>query len=81
MRRAAKRSALSIKATDSEIVVVDELKLEEPKTRLMANALSLLVGDNSALILIPDKESSVDVIRATNNHLMQKSYGKLFKYS
>ncbi len=67
MRRAALRSALSVKANDSEIVVVDELKLDEPKTRLRANALSLRVGDNSALILIPDKESSVDVIRATNN--------------
>jgi large subunit ribosomal protein L4 len=55
MRRAALRSALSVKANDSEIVVVDELKLDEPKTRLMANALSLLVGDNSALILIPDR--------------------------
>ena len=67
MRRAALRSALSVKAGESSIVVVDELKLDEPKTRLMVNALTNLVGDGSALILIPNKESNVDVIRATNN--------------
>jgi len=67
MRRAALRSALSVKAGDSQIVVVDELKLDEPKTRLMAAALNILVGSGSTLILIPDKESTTDVIRATNN--------------
>lgn len=67
MRRAALRSALSVKAGDSEIIVVDELKLDEPKTRLMVTALNALVGENTALILIPDKESNAEVIRATNN--------------
>ena len=67
MRRAALRSALSVKAGESQIVVVDELKLAEPKTRLMALALNALVGSSSALILVPDVESTVDVVRATNN--------------
>lgn len=67
MRRAALRSALSVKASDAEIVVVDELKLDAPKTKLMAAALNSLVGDNSALVLVPDLESNADVIRATNN--------------
>lgn len=67
MRRAALRSALSVKAGDSEIIVIDELKLDEPKTRLMVAALNALVGDDTALILIPDKESNAEVIRATNN--------------
>src|SRR4051812_13405481 len=39
MRRAAIRSALSVKAAESGIVVVDMLTLPEPKTRLMAQAL------------------------------------------
>src|SRR5512139_3938535 len=39
MRRAALRSALSAKAADAGIVVLDELKLAEPKTRLVAQAL------------------------------------------
>jgi large subunit ribosomal protein L4 len=68
MRRAAIRSALSVKASEAGIVVVDELSLSEPKTRLMALALERLVGDCSALILIPEKNSDYElVIRSTNN--------------
>ncbi len=55
MRRAALRSALSAKAAEAGVVVVDEFVLDEPKTRLMAQALNHLVGDASALILIPEK--------------------------
>jgi large subunit ribosomal protein L4 len=67
MRRAAVRSALSVKAAESNIVIVDQLALPEPKTRLMAKALNMLVGEGSALILIPAKESYDVVIRSTNN--------------
>lgn len=67
MRRAAICSALSVKASEAAIVVVDELKVSEPKTRLMAKALNTLVGEASALILIPAKETYADVIRSTQN--------------
>ena len=67
MRQAALRSALSVKAAESMIVVVDELKLNEPKTRLMASALNNLVGNASALVLIPSVESYEGVLRSTNN--------------
>lgn len=68
MRRAALRSALSVKALEKDIIVLDELKLSEPKTRLMAQALGRLVGDASALILIPRKTAEYDVVvRSTNN--------------
>jgi large subunit ribosomal protein L4 len=67
MRQAALRSALSVKAAESMIVVVDELKLSEAKTRLMANALNKLVGEASALVLIPSMESYEGVARSTNN--------------
>lgn len=67
MRRAAVRSALSVKAAEANIVVVDRLAVAEPKTRLMAKALSVLAGDGSALILIPKKETYEDVVRSTNN--------------
>jgi large subunit ribosomal protein L4 len=67
MRRAAICSALSVKASEAAIVVVDELKVSEPKTRLMAKALNTLVGEASALILIPAKETYTDVIRSTQN--------------
>ena len=61
MRRAALRSALSVKAADRQIVVVDEFSLSEPKTRIMVKALQSLVGESSALILIPEKNATYDV--------------------
>ena len=68
MRRAAIRSALTVKAAESSIVVVDVLTLDEPKTRLMVAALQRLVGEASALILIPVKSDDYEpVIRSTNN--------------
>ena len=67
MRRAALCSALTVRAKDAGLVVLDELKIEEPKTRLMAKALNGLVGESSALLLIPDKAAYEGVIRSTNN--------------
>lgn len=68
MRRAALRSALSVKAADAAIVVLDELTLSEPKTRVMSQVLNRLVGDASALILIPEKSEGYEtVIRSANN--------------
>jgi len=67
MRRAALRSALSVKAAEQAIVLVDNLALPEPRTRLMAQALNALVGDASALILLPQKASYENVILSTRN--------------
>lgn len=67
MRRAALLSALSVKASETNVIVVDELKLDEPKTRLMAKALDILVGNASALILIPEKDAYEAIIRSSNN--------------
>ncbi len=67
MRLAALRSALSVKAAEESLVLLDELKVTEPKTRVMASALNTLVGEGSALVLIPQKEAYQDVIRSTNN--------------
>jgi len=68
MRRAALRSALSVKAAEAGIVVLDQLVMTEAKTRLMAKTLDVLVGGSSALILIPNKTGDYEnVIRSTNN--------------
>jgi large subunit ribosomal protein L4 len=68
MRRAALCSALSVKAADNSLVLLDELKVDEPKTRLMAQALDRLVGSASALIVIPEKNAQYDdVVRSSNN--------------
>lgn len=88
MRRNAIRSALSSKASEAGVIVVDELTLPEPKTRLMAQALNLLVGDASALLLVPEKDMNYDIVsRSTNNlpdaKILMASYlniRDLFKY-
>jgi large subunit ribosomal protein L4 len=68
MRRAALRSALSVKAADRNIVILEALNLPEAKTRLMSKALDLLVGESSTLILIPEKTAEYDlVVRSANN--------------
>ncbi len=68
MRRAALRSALSVKASEAGVVVVDKLALEEAKTRLMAQSLNVLVGDATALILVAEKDENYEkVSRSTNN--------------
>ena len=65
MRRAALRSALTVKVQEESLVVIDELALEEAKTRHMANALNHLVGDASVLVLVNEKNENVE--RATRN--------------
>jgi large subunit ribosomal protein L4 len=68
MRQAALRSALSAKAAESGIVIVDELKFDELKTKVMAAALNTLVGESSALLLMPAKDAAYeDVTRAGSN--------------
>lgn len=69
MRRAALRSALTIKASEKNIVILDVLSLPEPKTKLMAKALHQLVGDASALVLIPEKSASYDVVTLSTRNL------------
>jgi large subunit ribosomal protein L4 len=60
MRHAALRSALSVKAADDAIVVVDALTLTEPRTREMAQALARVVGAGSVLVLLPDRDEAVE---------------------
>ena len=68
MRRAALRSALSVKAADSEIVVLEQLSVKEPKTSEMADLLYGLVGDASVLILVPEKNEDYElVVRSAKN--------------
>lgn len=68
MRRAALRSALSVKASDEAILVLDKISLSEPKTREMAQIKDQLAGESSMLLIIPEKNENYDMIhRAANN--------------
>jgi large subunit ribosomal protein L4 len=63
-RRIALKSALSAKVNDQKFIVVDELKLDEVKTKNMVNVLAnLKVG--KALIVLNNEEKNV-VLSARN---------------
>jgi large subunit ribosomal protein L4 len=69
MRQAALRSALSAKAADAGVVVVEELTLSEAKTRVMVEALRSLVGQSTALVLLTEKDQVYDMVTKTTNNL------------
>lgn len=68
MRQAALRSALSSKAAEAGVVVVDEINLSEAKTRLMVDILKNWVGQSTALVVLPEKDQSYEtVMRSADN--------------
>lgn len=61
MRQQAIRCALSALARDGQLVFVDALALNEPKTKVMRDLLNTLVGDNtSALVLLATANENVE---------------------
>jgi large subunit ribosomal protein L4 len=58
-RRKALLSALSLKNRDGKIIVIDKLEPEQPKTKLMVQALAQL-NIQSALIVIPAADDNVE---------------------
>ena len=59
LRRLAMKSALSSKVAENQIVVVDELKFEEPKTKDMIKFLQAVNADKKALIITAEKDENV----------------------
>jgi len=59
MRRLALRCVLSAKVGDEELMVLEQLKLGEPKTKEMAQILATLGVGSSALIVTAEPEESV----------------------
>jgi large subunit ribosomal protein L4 len=60
MRRAALRSALSAKAIEGQIVVVDALDVNAPKTREVVAILRNLGLRERVLMLLPDRDDAVE---------------------
>ncbi len=67
MRRAAIRSALSVKASENAVMVVDNFGIPEPKSKLLAQAVKTLVGDKRTLVIVPEKESKINVFISAEN--------------
>jgi len=59
MRRLALRCVLSAKAREEELKVLEELKIEEPKTKQMIQILTALGVDSSTLVVTPESEENV----------------------
>lgn len=64
VKKLAIKSALSMKVADKDIIVLEDLALEAPKTKLMAGILKAFDA-NKALVITCDKDESV--IRASGN--------------
>ncbi len=65
VRRLAFKSAMTSKLNAGEIIVVDELKLAQAKTKLMAQTLTKLGATRKALVVLPQVDETV--VRATAN--------------
>ena len=61
MRRLALRSALSVKAAEGQIVVLDELSFDAPRTKDMVAVLDALGVERSALVLLPEVNDIVEL--------------------
>jgi len=60
MRRAALRSALSAKAVENQIVVLDTLKVNAPKTKEIVTVLGNLRLGERVLILLPERDEMLE---------------------
>ena len=60
MRRAALRSALSAKVMEDQIIVLDALEMEMPKTKEMVAVLESLSLDRRVLILLPERNEPLE---------------------
>lgn len=72
MRKAAIRSALSTKASESAIVLVDELNVKDHKCGNLAQSMSKLVGSSTALLVLANKEGREPLLIAARNNPMVK---------
>ena len=59
LRRLAMKSALSSKVLEKEIIVLDELKFDAPKTKEMIKVLENVKAGRKALIITAEKDENV----------------------
>ncbi|NLV88984.1 MAG: 50S ribosomal protein L4 [Tissierellia bacterium] len=65
VKRLAMKSALTSKVLNNEIIVVDEIKFDAPKTKEMVNFLNNIKADKKALIVMGEK--SENVVKSARN--------------
>ena len=65
VKRLAMKCALSAKVAGEEMVVLDALTFETPKTREMAKVLSAIGAEKKTLLVLPGKDETI--ARVSNN--------------
>lgn len=65
LKRLALKSVLSAKVAGNELIVVNELKFEEPKTKEMIKVLGNIKADKKTLIVMEEKDNNV--IKSAHN--------------
>jgi large subunit ribosomal protein L4 len=65
MRRQALRSALSVKAAGAQVVLLESLEMEQPRTRDFMGILEKLGIESSALVLLPQRDEAI--LRSVRN--------------
>lgn len=59
-KRLARKSALSYKAKDNEIMVIDNWSMDAPKTKDFVQVLgNLKLGSNKTLVVVPEKDGNL----------------------
>ena len=66
MRRLARKSVLSDRVQNGKFIVIDDISLDEPKTKLLVNLLSSLKLNNSKITLLVDSEKNNLFLAARN---------------
>lgn len=59
LRRLAMKSALTSKVRDNELIVLDNISIEQPKTKEMFRILRNLKADRKVLMLLPEKDEII----------------------
>ena len=59
VKRLAMKSVLSAKVADNEMIVLNEIKFDEPKTKEMIKMLANVKADKKALIVMAEKDENI----------------------
>ncbi|MGB3367836.1 MAG: 50S ribosomal protein L4 [Acidaminobacteraceae bacterium] len=73
VKRLAFRSALSSKINEGEVIIIDSISFDAPKTREMVNVLANIKADRKALVVTLEKQDNV-VKSASNIKGVEASY-------
>ena len=65
VKRLALKSVLSAKASEGKIIVIDEIKMEAPKTKTFAAFLNAVNAENKALVVTA--EANANIVKSGRN--------------